>query len=94
MRNVVILAVAAGLVLPTAAYAKPANESRQQARIEARVDARADARQDRRDDRRVGLPAHAKGQPIPPVVQARCCSANSAVRRSASEGVQCRYSSV
>jgi len=52
MRNVVILAVAAGLVLPTAAYAKPANDSRQQARIEARVDARADARQDRREDRR------------------------------------------
>ena len=25
----------------------------------------------RRDDRRVGLPAHAKGQPIPPSVQAR-----------------------
>ncbi len=52
MRNVVILAVAAGLVLPTAAFAKPTPEHRQQARIEARVDARADARQDRREDRR------------------------------------------
>ena len=51
MRNVVILAVAAGLVLPTAAYARPATDQRQQARIEARVDARLDARQDRREAR-------------------------------------------
>lgn len=42
MRNVVMLAVAAGLVLPTAAQAQRGPESRQPARAEAQADARAE----------------------------------------------------
>ena len=63
MRNLVILAVAAGLVLPTAASAQqrsPAEQAAWNARMESREtyaaqqrrDDRRDARQDRREDRR------------------------------------------
>ncbi|MBD58580.1 MAG: hypothetical protein CL808_00450 [Citromicrobium sp.] len=44
MRNVMMLAVAAGLVLPTAASAQRGPEGRQQARAEARAEARVDTR--------------------------------------------------
>ena len=62
MRNLVILAVSAGLVLPTAASAQRGPENRQQVRAEARADAGGDPYQKTWDNRRAAREAYQQQQ--------------------------------
>ena len=62
MRNLVILAVSAGLVLPTAASAQRGPENRQQARAEIRADAGGDLYQKTWDNRVAAREAYQQQQ--------------------------------